>query len=89
MTIPESMGGRGHRVALFPARVMRVSAGDLNDVDAKLLQETLELGDALDLQAPATNAQGQWRQTGMNRRDERLRHVRLLGSAAWMTLRPS
>ena len=56
------MRGGGHGVAFIPARVMRVAAGDLHDVDAKLLQEALELGDALDLQAPATNPQRQRRQ---------------------------
>ena len=77
------MGGRGHRLAFVPARVVRVAAGDLHDVDAQLVEEALQLGDALDLEAPATDAQGERRQTGMNRREKRLRHVRLLGSA-WM-----
>ena len=72
-----------HSFAFIPACVVRVSACDLNDVDPKLPQETLELGDAFDLQAPATNPQSKRGETGMNWRDVRLRHVRLLDAAFW------
>ena len=71
---------RGHAFAFIPTRVVRVAAGDLNDVDTQLLQKTLQLGDALDLKAPATHAQGKRRQHLMRRFRERLRHGRPLRS---------
>ena len=45
---------------------MRVATGDLNDVDTQLVKKALELGDALDLEAPTANTQGEGRY-GMRR----------------------
>ena len=61
MAKPDGQGGLGHGVAFVPARVVRVAAGDLHHVDAQPVQEPLQLGDALDLEAPATDAEAEWR----------------------------
>ena len=63
MVIPEAAGDLGQGVAFVPARVMRVAAGDLHDVDAQLVQQSLELGHTLDLKAPATDAEAEGRES--------------------------
>ena len=48
----------GHRVPLVPGGVVRVAAGDLGGVDPQLGQQAVQLGDARDLEAPASRRPG-------------------------------
>ena len=57
MTIPDWSAAAGMASPSVPARVVRVAAGDLHHVDTELVEEALQLGNALDLQAPTANAQ--------------------------------
>ena len=58
ITIPE-LRGLGQAVPFFPARMVRVTTGKLHHAHAELAKQPLELGNARDLEAPATNAQAQ------------------------------
>ena len=60
-----SSRGRGQGIAFIPARVMRVSARNLYDIDPELIEETLQLRHILDLEAPTANADGPGRQAGL------------------------
>ena len=69
-------GGLGHGVALGPARVVGVAAGDLGRVDAQVAEQALQLVDAGDLEAPGADAEGQGGRVGRSRAGTR-RHLRV------------
>src|SRR5207245_1447027 len=46
----------GKLVALIPGRMMRITAGNLDDINSELVHKPFQLGNALHLQRPAANA---------------------------------